>query len=56
MENLFDKEFIEAISNQKILLVGVGGIGCEILKQLTVGPFKRIEIVTLHHKDRPRHY
>lgn len=45
MQIFANKEFLSSIANEKILLVGVGGIGCEVLKQLTVGPFKNIEIV-----------
>lgn len=45
MNSLFGKDFLESIQQEKLLLVGVGGIGCEILKQLTLAPFKHIEIV-----------
>lgn len=45
MESLYEPEFIETLTSCRVLLVGVGGIGCEILKQLTVLPFRRIEIV-----------
>jgi ubiquitin-like 1-activating enzyme E1 B len=45
MEHLFGKEFLDSLANERLLIVGVGGIGCEILKQLVVGPFQYIDIV-----------
>jgi len=55
MEALFDSGFLQSIAGARLLLVGVGGIGCEILKQLTVGPFTKIEIVHLTQEGRPGH-
>lgn len=37
----------EKIDNSKILVVGAGGIGCEILKNLVMCGFKEIEIVSI---------
>lgn len=47
MNYLFGKDFLESIQHERLLLVGVGGIGCEILKQLGLAPFRHIEIVGL---------
>lgn len=42
---VFDEKLTEAIANSKILVVGAGGIGCEILKNLVLTGFPNIEIV-----------
>lgn len=42
---VFDEKLTEAIANSKILVVGAGGIGCEILKNLVLTGFPQIEIV-----------
>ncbi|CAO1380664.1 unnamed protein product [Diamesa serratosioi] len=41
----------EKIDNSKILVVGAGGIGCEILKNLVMCGFKDIEIIDLDTID-----
>jgi len=35
----------EAISNSKVLVVGAGGIGCELLKNIVLTGFKEVEII-----------
>lgn len=42
---VFDEKLTEAIANSKLLVVGAGGIGCEILKNLVLTGFPYIEIV-----------
>lgn len=37
-----------AVKNAKILLVGAGGIGCEVLKNLTLTGFTDIVVVRLN--------
>lgn len=44
---VFDEKLTEAIANSKILVVGAGGIGCEILKNLVLTGFPQIEIVCI---------
>lgn len=44
---VFDDKLSESIANAKILVVGAGGIGCEILKNLVLTGFPHIEIVTI---------
>lgn len=43
---VFDEKLTEAIANSKILVVGAGGIGCEVLKNLVLTGFPHIEIVS----------
>lgn len=45
---VFDEKLTEAIANSKILVVGAGGIGCEILKNLVLTGFPYIEIVCIY--------
>lgn len=46
VEGVFDEALTESISKSKILVVGAGGIGCEILKNLVLTGFPDIEIVS----------
>jgi len=39
------KELSEKVSKSKILVVGAGGIGCELLKNLVLTGFKDLEVV-----------
>lgn len=41
-----DKRIQTKIYHSKILVVGAGGIGCELLKNLVLTGFKDIEIVS----------
>lgn len=43
---VFDDELRNAIINSKVLVVGAGGIGCELLKNLVLSGFNDIEIVS----------
>ena len=40
----------DAVKNAKVLLVGAGGIGCEVLKNLVLSGFTKLHIVNLYHK------
>lgn len=42
------QELYNKVANSKILLVGAGGIGCELLKDLVMSGFKDIVVVTLN--------
>lgn len=39
------KELYDKVSSSKVLLVGAGGIGCELLKNLVMSGFKDIVVV-----------
>lgn len=45
---VLDDELRNAIIKSKVLVVGAGGIGCELLKNLVLSGFNDIEIVSLH--------
>lgn len=47
VNGVFNKELRDAILHSKVLIVGAGGIGCEILKNLVMSGFADIEIVSL---------
>lgn len=47
----YGKETFDLIQSSRLLVVGAGGIGCEILKNLVLSGFKTIEIIDLDTID-----
>ncbi|XP_055540431.1 SUMO-activating enzyme subunit 2 [Wyeomyia smithii] len=51
LEGIFEPDLQKKIADSKILVVGAGGIGCEILKNLVLSGFQDIEIIDLDTID-----
>ncbi|XP_070148784.1 SUMO-activating enzyme subunit 2 [Polyergus mexicanus] len=51
VSGVFREELRDAILRSKILVVGAGGIGCEILKNLVMSGFADVEIIDLDTID-----
>ncbi|XP_071565776.1 SUMO-activating enzyme subunit 2 [Temnothorax nylanderi] len=51
VNGVFREELRDAILRSKVLVVGAGGIGCEILKNLVMSGFADIEIIDLDTID-----
>ncbi|XP_058818992.1 SUMO-activating enzyme subunit 2 [Topomyia yanbarensis] len=51
LAGVFEPDLQTKIANSKILVVGAGGIGCEILKNLVLSGFQDIEIIDLDTID-----
>ena len=45
LKGVLQESLAENVQNSKILVVGAGGIGCEVLKNLVLTGFKTIEVV-----------
>lgn len=51
LQKILGKERLERIQTAKLLVVGAGGIGCELLKNLVLTGFKNIEVIDLDTID-----
>lgn len=52
ISGVFREELRDAVLHSKVLVVGAGGIGCEILKSLVMSGFADIEIVSIFCSSR----
>ena len=51
VEATVGKDLMHKIQESKILLVGAGGIGCELLKNLALSGFRHVEAIDLDTID-----
>ena len=50
-EMVLGEEGLKKVEEARIFMVGCGGIGCELLKDLVGAGFRKIDIVRVHLKQ-----
>lgn len=53
LELLYGKTTAQKITEANVLVVGAGGIGCEVMKTLSVTGFRRLTVVIPHSRIHP---
>ena len=51
LESVYGKETCQKIINSNVLVVGAGGIGCELVKAMSLSNFKNISVIDLDTID-----
>lgn len=51
IRSLYGDEVLKAVQNSRILVVGAGGIGCELLKNVVLSGFSNIVVLDLDTID-----
>ena len=47
MSGVLGETLREKVDNSKLLVVGAGGIGCELIKNLVLTGFRQIDLVSI---------
>jgi ubiquitin-like 1-activating enzyme E1 B len=51
LEKIYGQEIADKVQSAKVLVVGAGGIGCELVKCLSLTGFKHLSVIDLDTID-----